>query len=128
MLRWLACSQLPDVYTKLQSDKKVTWPEATVFSRWWTAAEDFILEHMLSSIREHNLQGHVSCHFDGILLGRSLAEAIEGKVEHSMVDYLQEKIYQGTSMRIRLKEKTLLSFDATLTTTFEAWCSKARVW
>ena len=37
----------------------------------WTAAEDYILDSWLSYIGEHPL-GHVSLHFDGVRLSKSL--------------------------------------------------------
>ena len=43
-------------------------------------AEDFILEHLLDAVRVVDVPGHVSCHFDGVLLSTSLVEAVEEKV------------------------------------------------
>ena len=113
-LRWLACSQLPAFYRSQQNQKKTGWPEATTFSLWWTAAEDFILEHLLGTVRAFNVPGHVSCHFDGILLAASVVEAMEKEVGRNLLQYMEDKVLQNTGFRIQLKEKTLLSFHAIL--------------
>ena len=109
-LRWLACSQLPDFYKQKNNQKKPGWPEATTFSLWWTVAEDFILEHLLDAVRVVDVPGHVSCHFDGVLLSTSLVEAVEEKVGKNLLQYMEAKVWQDTGFQIRLKEKTLHSF------------------
>ena len=109
-LRWLACSQLPDFYKQKNNQKKPGWPEATTFSLWWTVAEDFILEHLLDAVRVVDVPGHVSCHFDGVLLSTSLVEAVEEKVGKNLLQYMEAKVLQDTGFQIRLKEKTLHSF------------------
>ena len=118
-LRWLACTQLPDLYTEIRGQKKSGWPEATVFSYWWTAAEDYILQHILHGIRMHYLPGHISCHFDGVLVAKSLVLAVEEKVERDMIEYLQEHVSRATPFRITLKDKTLPAFEEKLRSAFE---------
>ena len=113
-LRWLACSQLPDFYKEKNNQKKTGWPEATTFSLWYTAAEDFILEHLLDAVRVSNVPGHVSCHFDGILLATSMVDAVEKEVGKNLLQYMEAEVLRNTGFQIRLKEKTLLSFHAML--------------
>ena len=120
ILRWLACSQMSEMYKQYRSQSKDHWPEATVFSYWWTAAEDYILQHMLDEIRRHPVQGHVSCHFDGVLLGKALVDAIELAEHGSFIESMQRYVLQNTGLRIQLKEKTVRSFPKVLIQTLEA--------
>ncbi|CAE7843115.1 unnamed protein product [Symbiodinium sp. KB8] len=113
-LRWLACSQLPDFYKQKNSQKKTGWPEATTFSLWYTVAEDFILEQLLDAVHVFNVPGHVSCHFDGVLLAASMVDAVEKEIGKNILEYMEAQVLRNTGFRIRLKEKTLLSFHAIL--------------
>ncbi|CAE7525164.1 unnamed protein product [Symbiodinium natans] len=117
-LRWLACSQLPALY-KEQRNQKSNWPESTVFAYWWTAAEDYVLQHILHGVQRHYLPGHISCHFDGVLLSQSLMRAVEEKVEEDILKYLQEQVSRGTPFQIKLKDKTVSSFQDALKKAFQ---------
>ena len=58
--------------------------------------------------------GHVSCHFDGILLATSMVDAVEKEVGKNLLQYMEAEVLRNTGFQIRLKEKTLLSFHAML--------------
>ena len=112
-LRWLACSQLQTQYVELRRSKN-HWPEASVFALWWTAAEDFILQSMTRVVRQGEVTGHISCHFDGILIARSLVQSIEESTGKRMISLLEETVREQTSFKIVIKDKTVPSLDELL--------------
>ena len=113
-LRWLACSQMQKEYNELRQHSRNTWPEASIFSSWWTSAEDYILQYMIEEVQQHGVHGHLSCHFDGLLLGREMVETIQCKTGKTMDVLLQDAVMRQTPFRIRLKEKVVQTLDAQL--------------
>ena len=77
LLRWLACSLLPDVHKAvLQNPKKYSWPEASVFHYMWATVEN---QCLVSFVRFAQMQPlrHLSLHFDGLLVDAARADASE---------------------------------------------------
>ncbi|CAE7582461.1 unnamed protein product [Symbiodinium sp. CCMP2592] len=110
-LRWLACSQMPAEYTQLRRHSKNNWPEASIFAAWWTPAEDHILQVMVEEVQKHGFDGHMSCHFDGLLISTSMMKSVEMAAGKSMITVLQEAIGRKTPFDVVIKDKTLPSFD-----------------
>ncbi|CAE7461722.1 unnamed protein product [Symbiodinium sp. CCMP2592] len=113
-LRWLACSQLQSHYLQLRRGSRTQWPEASIFALWWTAAEDLILQSMTCFVRQGEAAEHVSCHFDGILVARSLVQSLEETTGKNMVFLLEEAVLKNTNFKVVLKDKTVPSLDTLL--------------
>ena len=106
-LRWLACSQMQAEYGQLRRHSKNNWPEATIFAAWRTPAEDHILQVMLEEVQQHGFAGHVSCHFDGLLLSASMMKSIETATGKNMILALQEAVQRNTRFKVAIKDKTI---------------------
>ena len=113
-LRWLACSQLQTHYVELRRGSRNHWPEASIFALWWTVAENLILQSMTRVVRQGEVAGHVSCHFDGILIARSLVQSIEESAGKSMISLLEENVLEQTRFKVTIKDKTVPSLDELL--------------
>ena len=114
LLRWLACSQMQAEYGQLRRHSKNNWPEASIFAAWWNPAEDHILQVMLEEVQQHGFDGHISCHFDGLLLSTSMVKSIETATGKNMILVLQEAVQRNTRFEVAIKNKTLPSFDVWL--------------
>ncbi|CAE7784270.1 unnamed protein product, partial [Symbiodinium necroappetens] len=114
LLRWLACSQMQAEYGQLRRHSKNNWPEASIFAAWWNPAEDHILQVMLEEVQQHGFGGHISCHFDGLLLSTSMVKSIETATGKNMILVLQEAVQRNTRFEVAIKNKTLPSFDVWL--------------
>ena len=67
LLRWLACSCLPDVHSHLIGDKTHDWPENSCFHYLWSTVENWILMSWQAWAMTKPVK-HISLHFDGIML------------------------------------------------------------
>ena len=76
--------------------------------------EDFILQSMTRVVRQGEVTGHISCHFDGILIARSVVQSIEESTGKSMISLLEETVREQTSFKIVIKDKTVPSLDELL--------------
>jgi hypothetical protein len=116
ILRWLACSQLPDLWEAVKSGtcghEKSAWPEATVFSYWWTSAEDYCLSSLLDMVTSVNVDcKHISLHFDGLMLSSDLVRECEkANGDCSFTQLAEAEILRTTGFRIVVKEKVHESF------------------
>ncbi|CAE7325810.1 unnamed protein product, partial [Symbiodinium sp. CCMP2456] len=119
LLRWLACTQLHAEYLQLRRGSRNHWPEANIFAVWWNAAEDYILQAMLSAIQRQGFAGHISCHFDGILLRKSLVKSVEENNGMNIISFLQEAVSAQTLFKVTLKDKTVSSLDELLAMKFK---------
>lgn len=119
LLRWLACSQLHAEYLQLRRSSRNHWPEANIFAVWWNAAEDYILQAMLSAIQRQGFAGHISCHFDGLLLRKSLVKSVEENNGMNLISFLQEAVSKQTPFKVTLKDKTVSSLDELLAMKFK---------
>ena len=63
--RFLAMSQLPDVYDTVKRDKSKDFPEATVMAYWWQAVESTCLLHMMKYVAS-GVYDHLSLAHDGL--------------------------------------------------------------
>ena len=86
---------------------------------WWNAAEDYILQAMLAAIQRQGFAGHISCHFDGILLRKSLVKSVEENNGMNMISFLQEAVSAQTPFKVTLKDKTVSSLDELLAMKFK---------
>ncbi|CAK0861021.1 unnamed protein product [Prorocentrum cordatum] len=111
VLRWVACSALPDVYEDFSSDaelrddkKKEKWPEGQTFSTFYQRAEDYILRQWQTWVLMQPVM-HLSLHFDGVRINRDAVFA-----RHTTVaDYAagaSAYIAQETGFVVKIKEKT----------------------
>ena len=124
MLRWVACSALPDVYGSFASDaeqrddaKKEKWPEGQTFSTFYQRAEDYILRQWQTWVLTQPVT-HFSLHFDGVRINRDAVFANHATVADYAAD-ASAYIAQETGFVVRIKEKThptiaeaLMSFGA----------------
>ena len=69
---------------------------------------------MLEEVQQHGFDGHVSYHFDGLLLSASMMKSIETATGKSMILALQEAVQRNTRFEVAIKDKTLPSFDVCL--------------
>jgi len=69
ILRWWACSLLPEVYAHMSADSERRWPEASTRFYAWRPLEDLILEAWSSFARDQGAT-HISLHYDGLRLQR----------------------------------------------------------
>ena len=69
LLRWLACSQMPEVYAELSQDSSVTWPEASTMAHLWQRCEAKCTRAWADWVLEKPVD-HVSAHFDGLRVTR----------------------------------------------------------
>lgn len=97
-LRWLACSQLPELHMKLIEEGR-RWPENACFALWWQTLEDRVLMHVVSWLLEAH-RDHLSLHFDGFMLRRSDAED-----SRSFGERLHEATLRLTGMPLRWERK-----------------------
>ena len=59
---------------------------------------------MLSAIQRQGFAGHISCHFDGLLLRKSLVKSVEENNGMNLISFLQEAVskqnaFQGDTQR-----------------------------
>ena len=117
LLRWLACSCLPEEYLRFTAiDKK--WAEASTFAVWWQRAEAFVLQSwVLFVLTKPSL--HLSLHFDGIRLHRDRVAEFEGGVE-AFAKACSVHIAKETGFQVEIVEKRhyvlvdLIESEATL--------------
>ena len=69
-LRWLACTELPEVYAKCCEDGR-RHPEVSTLFFMWSMVEDYILQKWLEFVLRYQAS-HVSLHFDGIRVNTPL--------------------------------------------------------
>ena len=102
LLRWLACSCLPEEYLRFTAiDKK--WAEASTFAVWWQRAEAFVLQSwVLFVLTKPSL--HLSLHFDGIRLHRDRVAEFEGGVE-ACAKACSVHIAKETGFQVEIVEK-----------------------
>ena len=113
-LRGLACSQLHAEYLQLRRSSRNHWPEANIVAVWWNAVEDSILQAMLSAFQQDRFTGHISCHFDGILLRKSLVKSMEENSGMNVISCLKEAVSKQTRFKVTLKDNTVPSVDELL--------------
>ena len=54
---------------------------------------------MLSAVQQDGFTGHISCHFDGILLRKSLVKSIEENSVMNIISFLQEAVSKQTRFK-----------------------------
>ena len=99
-MRWLAQTELPDVFTQCQSDVRRRNPDVSTMFFMWTAVEDAIIESWLRYIRKFKF-AHCSLHFDGIRISR-------GGIQMSVEDFCiasADHIHTETGFAVRIREK-----------------------
>ena len=103
-LRWLACSLIPDVYerTKDMADKK--HPQASTLFYLYAAVEDCILQSWETFLRTQTI-GHMSLHFDGVLVGLPSGEEASRLCQESADAILKE-----TGFSVKILRKSNLYF------------------
>ena len=109
LLRWIACTQMPEAYAEAQEKSKSEWPEATTFFLWWTGAEDAILESMMRNIRiVGDRISHLSLHFDGFRLDKTTFDFLSDATtqNENWLHSLQDAVKEDTGFAIKLKVKT----------------------
>jgi len=118
MLRWLAASCLPQVYSAIAKSDK-TWPEASMFAVWWQRAEDRILKSWQMWVLRSPVR-HLSLHFDGIRLDKRRIAAADGTIEEFNAEAARH-IAKESGFQVAIEEKLHRSFMELITsrTTFE---------
>ena len=114
LMRWLACSLLPEVYAFAQQNlKKYPRPEATAFHYFWATVEN---QCMVSFARLAQMRPvrHLSLHYDGLLVDASRAEASEDFGAEA-----QAIILADTGYRVKIARKWDRTFFEALRQGFE---------
>ena len=112
VLRWLACSCLPDAYALIaETDKK--WPEASTLAMWWQRAEDHILRAWQFFILEKPVT-HVSLHFDGLRTDR--ARVLADMSAEECAGLASARIREQTGFDVAIIEKGHFTFMEFLST------------
>ena len=62
---------------------------------------------MLEEVQQHGFDGHVSYHFDGLLLSTSMMKSIETATGKNMILALQEAVQRNTRFKVAIKDKTI---------------------
>ena len=115
LLRWIACSMLPEAHEKALIDPTVDWPEAHVFHLFWTCIEDAILNTMCNKVMEIPGLKHLSLHFDGMRVDKEAFDSQE-----SLLRKLEEAVKETHGIDIKLKTKTHRTFFEQLHSVSEA--------
>ena len=102
ILRWTACSLLPDVYERTKAMKSKTHPESSTLFYLYAAAEDFILEAWENYVALQFQPKHVSLHFDGLRIHRS---AFGDKPVDAVCRECEEAIASATGFKVSIVEK-----------------------
>ena len=108
LLRWIACTQMPETYKEIQEKGKSEWPEATTFFIWWTGAEDAILDSMVEKIRiVGDRIKHLSLHFDGFRLDTPTYAFMSDAAtpNENWLEALQDAVKEDIGFSITLKVK-----------------------
>lgn len=74
MARWVACTNLPDVYADARKSETRRFPESTTLHYFWTPVEDHILRSWCRFVKEKPT-AHLSLHFDGIRVDKDRVAA-----------------------------------------------------
>ena len=94
LMRWLACSALPEVYAVAQQNaKKYPRPEATVFHYFWATVENQCLVSFARLAQMRPVR-HLSLHFDGLLVDASRADASENFGAEAEATILADTAYR----------------------------------
>ena len=111
VLRWLACSALPDVYERFCGEvgqgigeKKEGWPEGQTFAIFYQRAEDYVLRQWQAWLLEKPVK-HLSLHFDGVRINK---DAVPDNCA-SVADFAAEAsahIAAETGFVVKIREKT----------------------
>ncbi|CAK0822133.1 unnamed protein product, partial [Prorocentrum cordatum] len=111
VLRWLACSALPEVYDSFCRDaalgdgeKTEKWPEGQTFSTFYQRAEDYILREWHAWVLTQPVK-HLSLHFDGVRISRDAVLARHATVADYAAD-ASAHIAKETGFVVKIKEKT----------------------
>ncbi|CAK0887523.1 unnamed protein product [Prorocentrum cordatum] len=125
VLRWLACSALPEVYESFchdaaQGDGEKTgkWPEGQTFSTFYQRAEDYILGQWQTWVLAQPVK-HLSLHFDGVRISRDAVLANHATVADFAAD-ASAHIARETGFVVKITEKTHPKIAEALTSC-EAW-------
>ena len=107
VLRWAACSVLPDVYTSYSSreDKRA---ESSTFAIFWQRAENMIICSWYSWILQHR-PSHLSLHFDGIRVDAKCIESLGVSVDDFNIQ-AEKHIREATGFDVKIVEKKHQTF------------------
>ncbi|CAK0806321.1 unnamed protein product [Prorocentrum cordatum] len=127
VLRWLACSALPEVYGGFCRDaalgdgeKTEKWPEGQTFSAFYRRAEDYILREWHTWVLTQPVK-HLSLHFDGVRISRDAVLARHASVADYAAD-ASAHVAKETGFVVKIKEKTHPTIAEALTSC-GAWVS-----
>ncbi|CAK0901364.1 unnamed protein product [Prorocentrum cordatum] len=111
VLRWLACSALPEVYGSFcrgaalgDGEKTEKWPEGETFSAFYQRAEDYILREWHTWVLTQPVK-HLSLHFDGVRISRDAVLARHASVADYAAD-ASAHIAKETGFVVKINEKT----------------------
>jgi len=110
MLRWLACSCVPDVYSRAASDE-AKWAMGSTFAIWWQILEDRMLAAWVAHIASTRvLCDHLSLHHDGVRVDAAAAASMGGGSIEAFCEASAMAIERETGFMVTIVEKKHRSF------------------
>jgi len=110
MLRWLACSCVPDVYSRAASDE-AKWAMGSTFAIWWQILEDRMLAAWVAHIASTRvLCDHLSLHHDGVRVDAAAVASMGGGSIEAFCEASAMAIERETGFMVAIVEKKHRSF------------------